>query len=119
MAINVYRCEQLIYFCDNPFRQQGYHMSTSSDSTEVVGDQTWEAMEARALKMFPDCDPIRVAGFALIACLGDDDWQGYACEKLEEELNPDGEEGNYDDVLTIVDIAEQIVGDADAGPEQD
>lgn len=119
MATNVYRCERLIYFCDNPFRQQGYYMSTSSESIDVVGDYKWEEMEARALKMFPDCDPIRVAGFALIAYEGDDDWQDYAYEKLEEELNPDGEEGNYYDVVTIVDIAQQIVGDTDAGPEQD
>jgi hypothetical protein len=114
MATNVYRAEQLTYFCDVPFRQQGYFMSTSSDCFSVFSDEeTWEPMEARALKMFPDCDPIRGAGFALIVS-ETDDWSDYAYDYLVTEIQ------EYIDIESadIYDIAEQIAGDSDAGPEQ-
>lgn len=87
MSTNVYRAEERVYFDpDDPCTTQGYYISTTSGGYSVFDEpDTWHVLETRAEELLPNCDCVRVAGFALIAS-DDNDYSEAAKDALAEEV---------------------------------
>jgi hypothetical protein len=103
MSTNVYRAEERTYFDpDNPCIMQGYYMSTTCGGVGIYTDEnTWAVLETRAEEMFPECDCVRVAGFATVA-YSSSDYSDEAYEALAEEI------AEYTD-MDAVDVVECLI----------